>query len=96
MKSFNDYLTEMNRPGSGMPFQSRDLEGFRSILDSLKVQTKGVMDPEIKQKIYTLVNPFYEEMAKLLASYKAQGQGYSDRYQYQGTTGVMGTPDSNF
>jgi hypothetical protein len=54
------------------------------------------MDPEIKQKIYALVNPFYEEMAELLASYKAQGQGYSDKYKYQGTTGVMGTPDSNF
>lgn len=92
MKSFNEYLTEMNGSGAG----SRDLEGFRSILDSLKIQTKSVMDPEIKQKIYALVNPFYQEMAELLASYKAQGQGYSPKYQYQGTTGVMGTPHSDF
>ena len=57
MKSFSEYLTEMNLSGpSGKPYGSRDLEGFRSILDSLKIQAKGVTDPEIKQKIYK----FYE------------------------------------
>jgi hypothetical protein len=65
MKSFNEYLVEMNSP------VSRDLEGFRSILDSLKVQTKGVVDPEIRQKIYALVNPFYGQMAELLQAYKS-------------------------
>lgn len=96
MKSFNQYVTEMNRPTLGGPTMSRDLEGFRTILDSLKLQTKSVNDPEIRQKIYSLVNPFYEEMANILASYKSQGQGYSPRYQYQGTTGIVGTPNSNF
>lgn len=97
MKSFSEYLTEMNLPGpSGKPYGSRDLEGFRSILDSLKIQAKGVTDPEIKQKIYALVNPFYQEMADLLASYKVQGKGYSPKYTYQGTTGLMGNPHSDF
>jgi len=32
MKSFNEYLTEMSGSGAG----SRDLEGFRSILEWLR------------------------------------------------------------
>ena len=61
-------------------FHDRSLEGFRAILDDLNMQIKSVKDPEIKQKIQYLANPFYAEMKKLLQSYYSQGIGYGPDY----------------
>ena len=102
MKSFNEYLTEMNDVPvpDWPPVPPRDLEGFRPILDELKVQTRSLrnsnLDPEVYQKIYALVNPFYDEMAELLTSYKKQGIGYRPNYQYRNAPVGAGNRHSNF
>jgi hypothetical protein len=74
----------------------RSLEGFRSLLDQLRIQTKGVMDPQTKQEIYQLLNPFYQQMSALLQTKKSGGVGYSRRHQYEPPAGVSGTAHNNF
>lgn len=39
MKNFNDFLNEANPPQPTGTVQDRSLEGFRSILDSLMMQS---------------------------------------------------------
>jgi hypothetical protein len=101
MKTFNEWATirmtfQEAGPAWGGQVNDRSLEGFRHLLDQLKLQTKSVMDPQIKQQIYQLLNPFYTEMWQLLTKYKAAGKGYSSRYQYQAPPGISGQVSNDF
>jgi len=82
MKTFQQYITENNRPGGAIV--DRSLEGFRYLMDGLKEQTKGVLDPNAKQEINIAVHKFYEEMRQILVKYKRQNIGYSPNYQPNG------------
>jgi len=80
MKTWDDFLTENNRPGS-TPMADRSLEGFRNIMDQLQMQMKSVMNPEAKQELQPIVNQFYQQMREVLTRYKNQNIGYSQNYQ---------------
>jgi hypothetical protein len=54
------------------------------------------MDPQIKQQINQLLNPFYTEMWQLLTKAKTGGQGYSSHYQYQSPPGISGQVSNDF
>lgn len=82
MKTFQEYMTENNRPGGAIA--DRSLEGFRYLMDGLKQQTQGVLDPNAKQEINIAVQKFYQEMRQILVKYKQQNIGYSPNYQPNG------------
>ena len=78
MQDFNKYL-EVNLPGGQI--HDRSLEGFKTILDQLRMQMKSVLDPNAKRELQQIVAHFTEEMFHVLSKYHAQGTGFSPRYE---------------
>lgn len=68
-----------NRPGGTV--MDRSLEGFRPVLEQLRMQISAIQNPQAKTEISQLINSFYNQMKGALQKYKAQGIGYSPNYQ---------------
>jgi len=79
MKKFQQYLTEMNRPGGVLG--DRSLEGFRPLMNQIQMQMKTVMDANAKQELQPIVNQFYQQMQQILVKYNKQNIGYSPNYK---------------
>ncbi len=92
MKTYKEYLSEAIRPAG--QFNDRSLEGFRSSLDDLIMQAKAVADPNTKEQIFKLLNPFYNNMKVLLQQNKENGIGYSPNYSFNSP--VTGSATNEF
>lgn len=78
MKTWKQFK-EAIRPGGVV--NDRSLEGFRTLIDQLAMETKGILDPQAKSEVNGLVTRFAADMKNTLLKYKSQNVGYSPNYQ---------------
>ena len=78
MKDFTTWCEKNKMNEAGL--NDRSLEGFYLALGQLQLSAKSILEPEIKQQVYQILNPFVQQMNALLNQARQQGIGHSPRF----------------
>lgn len=78
MKDFATWCEQNKMNEAGL--NDRSLEGFYLPLGQLQLSAKSIIEPQMKQQIYQVLNPFLQQMHALLDQARQQGIGHSPRF----------------